>query len=242
MEHNLILLSKLKKSRKETILDIDKTLTVGIFRSKLTKPDNYRLSREKSSSPKRSPKLGHRPVEIKDYGPIDADLSGHKTGPASDNKVKSAASDAKGRHYPPHAYTRSNSGISLKHTNISSQPQSPAKKVNGANGIPAPSSASSAGNTKPVIGTGTGVSGIPSPRGKPPAPPVRRSSDLASLETREAPEAGEEGSEVSQGEDGGQPPSVVTTSGSSVTNSYISRTCSLPRHKRMGEKRNISVS
>ena len=36
-----------------------------VARSKLTKPENYRLSREKSSSPKRSPKLGHRPVEIK---------------------------------------------------------------------------------------------------------------------------------------------------------------------------------
>ena len=36
-----------------------------VARSKLTKPETYRLSREKSSSPKRSPKLGHRPVEIK---------------------------------------------------------------------------------------------------------------------------------------------------------------------------------
>ena len=200
----------------------------------MTKPENYRLSREKSSSPKRSPKLGHRPVEIKDYGPIDADLSqGTKNGSGSDFKLKNG--DTKGRHYPPHAYTRSNSGVSLKHTNISSQPQSPAKKVNGL--TPAPSPVTSTGNGKPVIANGSaGVSGIPSPRGKPPAPPVRRSSDLGSLETSEAgaSEASESLCEVT-GEEGGQPASVVTTSGSSVTNSYISRTCSLPRHKRMGK-------
>ena len=196
----------------------------------MTKPENYRLSREKSSSPKRSPKLGHRPVEIKDYGPIDADLSqpGTKIGSGSDCKLKNG--DNKGRHYPPHAYTRSNSGVNLKHTNISSQPQSPAaRKVNGG-GMAAPET----GGGKPVNNgsSGGGVSGIPSPRGKPPAPPVRRSSDLGSLE---APEV----SEVTQSEDGGQPASVVTTSGSSVTNSYISRTCSLPRHKRMGKNLRI---
>ena len=197
----------------------------------MTKPENYRLSREKSSSPKRSPKLGHRPVEIKDYGPIDADLSqGTKNG--SDFKLKNG--ETKGRHYPPHAYTRSNSGVSLKHTNISSQPQQslPAKKVNGGTSAPAP--VTSNGSGKPVIGNGgAGVSGIPSPRGKPPAPPVRRSSDLGSLET---PEASESLCEVTSEEGGGQPASVVTTSGTSVTNSYISRTCSLPRHKRMGKK------
>lgn len=200
----------------------------------MTKPENYRLSREKSSSPKRSPKLGHRPVEIKDYGPIDADLSqGTKNGSGSDFKLKNG--ETKGRHYPPHAYTRSNSGVSLKHTNISSQPQqSPAKKVNGGISTPAPAPVTSNGSGKPVIGNGgAGVSGIPSPRGKPPAPPVRRSSDLGSLE---APEASEASCEGVTSEEGGQPASVVTTSGSSVTNSYISRTCSLPRHKRMGKK------
>merc|ERR1719330_415599 len=122
------------------------TSTRSSLRSKLTKPENYRLSREKSSSPKRSPKLGHRPVEIKDYGPIDADLSqpGTKIGSGSDCKLKNG--DNKGRHYPPHAYTRSNSGVNLKHTNISSQPQSPAaRKVNGG-GIAAPET----GGGKPV--------------------------------------------------------------------------------------------
>ena len=196
----------------------------------MTKPENYRLSREKSSSPKRSPKLGHRPVEIKDYGPIDADLSqpGTKIGSGSDCKLKNGD---KGRHYPPHAYTRSNSGVNLKHTNISSQPQSPAaRKVNGGGMMPAPPVTGGGKQVKNCDSNGGGVSGIPSPRGKPPAPPVRRSSDLGSLESPEV-------SEVTQSEDnGGQPASVVTTSGSSVTNSYISRTCSLPRHKRMGKK------
>ena len=215
------------------MIKVRKTFTVGIFRSKLTKPDNYRLSREKSSSPKRSPKLGHRPVEIKDYGPIDAAMSqGAKNGTGSDPKLKNV--ETKGRHYPPHAYTRSNSGVSLKHTNISSQPQSQTKKVNGE--VPAPAPVTSTGSGKPVIGNGgAGVSGIPSPRGKPPAPPVRRSSDLGSLE---APEVGDEASE----EGGQQPASVVTTSGSSVTNSYISRTCSLPRHKRMGENQSSALT
>ena len=47
-------------------------------------------SREKSSSPKRSPKLGRAGSELKDYGMIDSDGS----------------NGAPQRHYPPHAYSR----------------------------------------------------------------------------------------------------------------------------------------
>eukprot|EP00090_Calanus_glacialis_P010676 TRINITY_DN19122_c0_g1_i1.p1 TRINITY_DN19122_c0_g1~~TRINITY_DN19122_c0_g1_i1.p1 ORF type:complete len:1943 (-),score=331.98 TRINITY_DN19122_c0_g1_i1:185-6013(-) len=110
------------------------------IRSRLSKTQGF--SREKSSSPKRSPKLGRGETEIKDYGMIDKQSDGQ-----THEKI---------RNYPPHAYSRSNSGINLKHTNISSQAlyeqkcESP--KI----------------NQKAIIS-----SGIPSPRVKPPAPPLR---------------------------------------------------------------------
>ena len=115
------------------------------IRSRLSKTQG--LSREKSSSPKRSPKLGrvNGDTEIKDYGMIDKQTDGQ-----AHEKI---------RNYPPHAYSRSNSGMNLKHTNISSQALSDSPKP----------------NQKAIISS----SGIPSPRVKPPAPPVRtvQSSD-----------------------------------------------------------------
>ena len=137
-------------------------------------------------------------MEIKDYGPIDADLGGVHDKPA--------------RHYPPHAYSRSNSGISLKHTNITSdKTKISASKSN----IAAPS---------------TGVSGIPSPRGKPPAPPLRRSSDVSSCQPESDPNTVTSVNN-SVSEDKTDPP-VSLVSEASVTSSYLSRTCSLPRQKR----------
>ena len=107
-----------------------------------------RFGREKSSSPKRSPKLGRAGSELKDYGMIDSGEGG-------------------GRHYPPHAYSRSNSGVSLKHTNISSSPRSSVVKTPSTSSIPSASTTS-----------------IPSPRSgiRPPCPPTRGSS--SSLEKR----------------------------------------------------------
>ena len=170
------------------------------FRSKLTKPESYRLQREKSSSPKRSPKPGrHKDTEIKDYGPIDGD-----------------------KNYPPHAYSRSNSGISLKHTNISSGPAHNQSKL------------------RMSAVASNGVSGIPSPRGKPPAPPVRsgesrRSSEVSSQPTEESDLVKSPQAELN------------TVSGDSVSSNQcqaeikskaepcVTRTCSLPRQKRMGD-------
>jgi len=108
--------------------------------SKLSK--THRFHREKSSSPKRSPKLGRAnpETEIKDYGMID-----------NQGDVQTCE---KVRHYPPHAYSRSNSGISLKHTNISSQNQI----ISDQNGS---------------LKRKQKSSGIPSPRIKPPEPPGR---------------------------------------------------------------------
>ena len=107
-----------------------------------------RFGREKSSSPKRSPKLGRAGSELKDYGMIDSGEGG-------------------ARHYPPHAYSRSNSGVSLKHTNISSSPRSSVVKTASTSSIPSASTTS-----------------IPSPRSgiRPPCPPTRGSS--SSLEKR----------------------------------------------------------
>ena len=118
----------------------------------MTKPESYRLQREKSASPKRSPKPGrHKETEIKDYGPIDGD-----------------------KNYPPHAYSRSNSGISLKHTNISSGSST---TRTGLPSLPNGTSHSQNGQqpdrSKLRTPVGSGVSGIPSPRGNPPAPPAR---------------------------------------------------------------------
>jgi len=115
------------------------------IRSRLSKTQGF--SREKSSSPKRSPKLGrvNGDTEIKDYGMIDKQTDGQ-----AHEKI---------RNYPPHAYSRSNSGMNLKHTNISSQALCDSPKP----------------NQKALMSS----SGIPSPRVKPPAPPVRsvQSSD-----------------------------------------------------------------
>ena len=197
------------------------------FRSKLTKPETYRLQREKSSSPKRSPKLAHRPMEIKDYGPIDSDVG------SSDSM----------KHYPPHAYSRSNSGISLKHTNISTSSSAQSHAKNSEKVIQKVPSQSQNKTGVPTTGTAapsTGVSGIPSPRGKPPAPPVRRSSDVTScqLETdiseADKPKVNNKIEEVKEGSEV-TPSPVTSVTSSDVTASYLTRTCSLPRHKRMGE-------
>lgn len=112
------------------------------IRSRLSKTQG--LSREKSSSPKRSPKLGrgNGETEIKDYGLIDKQGDPHPP-----EKMK---------NYPPHAYSRSNSGISLKHTNISSHALFDQRNDQSKSSQKASAS-----------------SGIPSPRVKPPAPPVR---------------------------------------------------------------------
>ena len=200
------------------------------FRSKLTKPETYRLQREKSSSPKRSPKLGHRPMEIKDYGPIDSDVG------SGDNM----------KHYPPHAYSRSNSGISLKHTNISTSNSQ--HHVNNSEKVTQKVSNQNQNKSGiPTTGAGapsTGVSGIPSPRGKPPAPPVRRSSDVTSCqietdnsETDKVKVNSKESSKIGEVQEGSEVSIVPVTSVTStdVTSSYLTRTCSLPRHKRMGE-------
>ena len=191
-------------------------------RSKLTKPETYRLQREKSSSPKRSPKLGHKPMEIKDYGPIDSALNDPS------DKVK---------HYPPHAYSRSNSGISLKHTNISSQNNDTRSKQSSQTKIPPTSQNPNISSNVPTTSQNTGVSGIPSPRGKPPAPPVRKSSDVTSCTIEQLPVNREEKSDSSAKIETDDPEctKLTSTSEASVTSSYLTRTCSLPRHKRMGK-------
>ena len=160
--------------------------------------------REKSSSPKRSPKLGRPGSELKDYGMIDSEAG-------------------KPRHYPPHAYSRSNSGVSLKHTNISSSPRGPVK----------PPSASS----------------IPSPRNsciKPPCPPVRCSSSLEKREGGKVPapvqlvqDRGDVGDLEKNTSCKDPPPTAKgsTTSeevGSEPPPLSSHRTCTLPRARRRG--------
>ena len=181
----------------------------GGLRSRLTRP-GLPVTREKSASPRRSPKLGRagKDTELKDYGLIDSGGTG-----------RAAATP---QHYPPHAYSRSNSGLSLKHTNISR-----------------------------TASSSTGGSSIPSPRGRPPAPPSRRTSDPAPPET-DKPRLGCGG----EGEVGCNTPAATVTpltltgetvpvvaqdpATSSLTASYLGRTCSLPRQPRTADPANPS--
>ena len=149
---------------------------------------------------------------------------------------------------------RSNSGISLKHTNISSQNLASDKQMTSKQPL---------ASKLPGAGQNTGVSGIPSPRGKPPAPPVRRSSDMSSCNGRTSETGASNGhisdtvscngdpsaqevpsdmnghikNEVGNADSASMTSSAanVTSSSASVTSSYLTRTCSLPRHKRMGK-------
>ena len=189
------------------------------------------MQREKSASPKRSPKPGrHNDTEIKDYGPIDGD-----------------------KKYPPHAYSRSNSGISLKHTNISSETSGASQSNNGHVNLKNGASQSKNGHSNRTNGdspsqklrmsslAGSGVSGIPSPRAKPPAPPDR------AVESRRSSGGGSELvnetlTELTVGEK-----SVSSDSGTKddhteinakserLSEHCVSRSCSLPRQKRMGD-------
>ena len=75
---------------------------------------------------------------------------------------------------------------------------------------------------------------LPSPRGKPPAPPVRRSSDLTGG-------LGDPEPEVSGGQEVQESQAVTSSSEASVASSYLTRTCSLPRHKRIGQCKNDNI-